>query len=519
MTSRALARAGLVVTLAFLGSRVLGWVRLVVMGNLFGAQADLDAYLAAFRIPDLLYQLVAAGALASALIPVLAGLLATGDTSRAWRVTSTVVNLMLLALGLLALIVAVFAPQLVPLLVPGFDAVTTELTVRLTRMMLLSPIFLALGAVASAVLNTQGRFGAAAVAPLLYNVSIIACALALAPLIGIDALAVGVVLGSFAHFAVQLPSLRRRFDYTFSLDVHDPAARQALLLMAPRAIGLGVAQITFAVNTSLATGLAVGSVVAYNVAFTILQIPLGVIGFPLGVVLLPSLSRAVAAGETREFGYLITGAMRLLLWTTMFLAAVGMVLGTQTVTLLFGGGDGFGPQALAMTASTLLFFQLGLPAHSLNVVLARAFYSAQDTRTPVAVAVLSVGVNVAVSVVTVGSLGLTGLALGIAAGGWAEACILAAILRRRTGTFALRPISVAGLQFVAGSVIAAAVAAGVVMLLAGVAGPATSRLAALVELIVAGTAAALSYFLYSRSVRIPELPRALGLFRSALRRG
>ena len=193
--SGALARAGLIVIAAFLASRVLGWVRVVVLANLFGASAELDAYYAAFRIPDLVFQLVAAGAIASSLVPVLAGLVATGERQRAWRVASTVLNLMLGALIAVALLLWLLAPQIVPLLVPGFDAATTEMTVELTRLMLISPIFLAAGAIASAVLNTEDRFGAAAMAPVAYNVCIIVCALLLAPSIGVYGAAIGVVVG------------------------------------------------------------------------------------------------------------------------------------------------------------------------------------------------------------------------------------------------------------------------------------------------------------------------------------
>ena len=517
MTTRHLARAGMVVTAAFLASRVLGWVRIVVIGNLFGARADLDAYFAAFRIPDLIYQLAAAGALASALIPVLAALLQNGEDARAWRVTSSVINLMLLALLTGSILMAIFAPIVVPILVPGFDVVTTEETIKLTRIMLLAPILLALGSVASSVLNTQGRFGAAAVAPLLYNAFIIVCAIVLSPFMGIDSLAVGVVIGAFAHVAVQLPSLRNRFQYDLTLDLHDPATRQALLLMAPRAIGLGVNQVTFIVNTTLATGLGVGAVVAYNIAFNVLQIPIGVIGVPIGVVLLPSMSRAIAAGMIKEFGSLVQQSLRLLLYVTIWITLVGIVLRRETVLLLFGGG--FDEQALEMTSNTLLFFLLGLPANCLNVVLARAFYSGRDTRTPVTVAVLSVGVNVVVSVLTVGSMGLAGLALGIAIGGWFDTIALSFILWHRAHAIQIRGIVGGTVIFTVGSVLSALTTLAVVHFGVPIWGPTPGRLGLLGEMIVGTGAAGLIYLLYSRLMRIPEMSRTLGMIRAELRRG
>ncbi len=516
MTSRSLARAGLIVTVAFLGSRVLGWVRLVVIANIFGAGSDLDAYFAAFRIPDLVYQLAAAGALASALVPVLAQLLHNGEHARAWRVTSSVINLMMLALLAGSVLMAVFAPLLVPWLVPGFDAVNTELTIQLTRIMLLSPMLLALGSVASSVLNTEGRFAAAAIAPLAYNGLIIICALVLSPIMGIHALAVGVVIGSFAHVMVQVPSLRGRFHYDLSLDIKDPATRQALFLMAPRAIGLGVNQVTFIVNTTLATGLGVGAVVAYNIAYNVLQIPIGVIGVPLGVILLPALSRAVAAGSVVEFGSILRQSLRLLMWVTLWIAAVGIVLRRQVVLLLFGWG--FDSVARAQTADTLMFFLLGLPANCLNVVLARAFYSSQDTRTPVVVAIASVGVNVVVSVLTVGSMGLAGLALGIALGGWFDTVVLSFLLWRRNHRVDLRSILTGSVVFGAGSAIAAAGALAVTRYGHGVFGRLPGRPLLLAEMVVASVVAGAIYVVYSRLMRVPELTRVIGLIRSELRR-
>jgi len=518
LTARTLARAGAIVVIAYLGSRILGWLRIVVIGNQFGAGADLDAYFAAFRIPDLIYQLVAAGAVSSALIPVLTGLLHTGESVRAERVVSTVVNALLLALVSLSALMAIFADVLVPPTVPGFAPETVELTIGLTRLMLLSPIFLALGAVATAVLNTQGRFGSAAVAPLLYNLAIIGSALLLGPWLGVHALAFGVVLGAILHLAVQLPVVRRHLHYQPRLDLTDAAARQTFLLMGPRALGLGATQITFIVNTALATGLGVGAVVAYNVAFNILQIPIGVIGFPLGVVLLPALSRAMAADDARGFGSLVVQALRLVLFLMLFLSAVGFVLRGQIVSLLFDYGS-FDARSLALTADTLAFFLLGTAAHSMNVILARAFYSRQDTRTPVIIALLSVTINVVVSLLTVGWLGLSGLALGIATGGWIEASLLAVLLWRRAPAVDMRALLWALGAFGVGALLAGGAALATVLAWGLFVTPAAGKLALLLQVFSATLVAGLVYLVYSRIVRAPEPSRTLALMRSALRRG
>ena len=351
-----------------------------------------------------MFQLVAAGAIGSSLIPVLIGLVAAGQRSRAERVASSVANLMLAVLLVLSVLMVIFAPALVPWLVPGFDAETTAKTIELTRLMLIAPIFLAAGAIASAVLNTDGRFGAAAMAPVVYNVAIIGGAILLGPALGVFGAAVGVVVGAVLHLLIQLPALRGRFRYRPVVDTRDPATRESFALMLPRAIGMGANQITFLVNTALATTVAVGAVVSYNVAFSVVQIPLGVIGLPLGVVLLPTLSRALADGRADDFGRIVGRSLRLLLWATLYITAVGIVVRDPVIEALFGWG--FDEPALAETATTLGVFLLGLPAHALNIMLSRAFYSGRDTATPVAVAVASVGVNVVISLLTVERFGL-----------------------------------------------------------------------------------------------------------------
>jgi putative peptidoglycan lipid II flippase len=517
VTARTLARAGLVVAAAFFLSRVLGWVRLVVITNLFGAGAELDAYFAAFRVPDAIFQLVAAGALSSALIPVLSTLFTRGEDEHAWRVVSSVLNVLMIVLAVLAGIVAIWAPQIVPIVVPGFDLVQTELTVRLTRIMLLSPVLLALGAVASSVLNARGRFGAAALAPILYNLAIIAGALLLGPILGVEGLAIGVVIGSLLHLTIQLrPLALERFRLSFDIDLRDPAARQVLLLMAPRAFGLGANQITFMVNTMLATGIGIGAVTAYNVAFTIMLIPIGVIGYPLGVVLLPSMSRAMAAGSVREFGQLVVRSLRLLLYVMLFVTAVGLVLRRQVVTLLFDYG--FDERAIDLTANTLLFLLIGLAGHSLVIVLARAFYSGHDTRTPVLTAISEVAVSVTVAVATVGTLGLSGIALGVSIGAWFEAVVLTFLLWQRMPGAGVESIVRPFVLFSGGAVLAAMAALIVVRLTEPAAGAELTTLGLLFQLGAAGGAAAAVYAIYTRLLNIPELGQTLTLLHSLIRR-
>jgi len=513
---RTLAVAGLVVSGAFLGSRVLGWVRNLVVLNTFGASAELDAFFAAFRLPDLIFQLVAAGALGSALIPVVAGLLATDSHQRAWRVVSTVANLMLLALAVLAVALSLAAPAIVPAITPGFDAIHTAQTVELTRIMLLSPVFLALGAVATSVLNASGRFAAAAMAPIVYNLAIIGGAVLLGPSLGVQGLAIGVVVGSLGHLLVQLPGLRRLgFRYEPVAALHDDQARQALRLMAPRALGLGAGQITFVVVTSLATMLGTGAVTAFYAAFTLLQVPVGVIGVPLGVVVFPSLARVAAVGREAEFVGLVTRGIRLLLYVMVPIAGLLAILRRQVVTVLF---PGLGSVYIELTANALLYFLGGLAAHALIAVLARAFYARQDTRTPVAAAILAVAVNTVLAALLVGPLGLAGIATAIAVAAWLEAVVLVVLLTRRLPSLGLGDIVRVGLEAALATVVASALGLVALYAIDGLIGPHPGPIALVVQSFLVAIAFGAVYVGLSLALRIPELPSMISVMTDLLRR-
>jgi putative peptidoglycan lipid II flippase len=514
---RTLARAGLIVSATFLASRLLGWIRLLVIGNLAVPLGDLDSFFAAFRIPDLIFQLVAAGAIGSALIPIVSGLLATNEERRAWRVVSTVANLMLVGTVVLAVALFIVAPTVVPAITPGFAPAQMDRTVELTRIMLLSPIFLALGSVATSVLNSAGRFGVAAVAPVVYNVAIILAALILAPRFGVEGIAVGVVLGSLGHLVVQSRVLGRiGFRYVPHIDLSDADARMALKLMAPRALGLGAGQVTFFVVTSLASSLGAGAITAFNVAFSLAQIPIGVIGVPLGTVVFPLLSREVALGNIHEYLSLLTRALRLLIYTMLPIGGLLAILRRPVVTVLF---PRFNAAAVNMTSDTLLFFLIGLAGHALIAVLARAFYARQDTRTPVAASILAVVINTTLAVILVGPLGLPGIALAIAIAVWVEAVVLFALLERLLPGFGLAGLARVAVESALGTIVATAVGLGVIGAIEGVIGQAPGRLALVAEGIAVTGAFGIVYLAVSVVLRIPELPTIVGVMTDLLRRG
>ena len=525
-TARSLARAGLVVSSAYLVARVLGYIRVVVIGTTFGAGPELDAFFAAFRIPDLIFQLVAAGAVASAVVPMVAGMLAKGENDRAWRVVSTIANLMMLGLLAFAALAFVAAPALVPLIAPGFEGAQLNRTIDLTRLMLLAPMFLALGATATAALNGTQRFAASAVAPIVYDLAIIGAAVLLAPSMGVTGLALGVVAGSLGHLVVQIPPLLRAgFRYVPRINLSDTEARLALALMGPRVIGLGVTQITFVVMTALASNLGTGAVSAYTIAFSLLQIPLGVIGVPLGIVIFPSLAKELAVGRIDHYLEILTRSLRILAFVMLPITALGMILRVQVVDLLLGYGA-FDRAAVQLTADTLLLFLLGLTAHSVIAVLTRAFYARQDTRTPMGAAVLAVAINTVLAIALVGSLGLPAIGLAIAAAAWIEALVLLLVLRRREGpALHLGALATALLPMAIGAAAAGAAAAIVIPLVFGVpnlgAGTDTSLAAKawlLVQAVVGTLVGGAAYGLVTWVLGVRELRTIVAILADLIRR-
>lgn len=517
-SARSLARAGLVVSGAYLVSRVLGYVRVVVIGTTFGAGEDLDAFFAAFRIPDLIFQLVAAGAVASAVVPIVSGLLATGQRDRAWRVVSTLANLMLVGLLLLAVAAFIFARPLVAAITPGFEGAQLDRTVDLTRIMLASPILLALGAIATAALNAERRFAASAIAPIVYNVAIIGGAVLLSDSMGVTGLALSVVAGSAALLAVQLPALSRvGFRITPRIDLSDDQARRVLVLMGPRVLGLSASQITMVVMTSLATGVAVGAVSAFTIAFALYQIPMGVIGIPLGIVILPSLSHELAAGRTSNYLALISRALRLLLFVMLPIAAIGIAVRHQVVEVLLGYGR-FDDAAVALTADTLLPFLAGLAGHALIGVLARAFYARQDTRTPVATAILAVVVNTSLGFALVGSFGLPALGVAIAVAAWVEALALLLLLVRKERGLDIGAILSVGARCLLAALVAGGMALVVLGGLSAIIPPDPGKVGVLVEAAIASLLGALAYAGAAFVLRIPELGALVELAVGMVRR-
>ncbi len=426
--------AALVVAAGFLGSRLLGLLRSVIIAGAFGTSPELDAYWVAFRLPDLVFQLLAGATLASAFIPVFAQVVQRDGDDAGWRLASSVLNLVLLATLVFGVIAFILAPVLVPLMAPGLGEDTGQeeelrsLAVDLTRIMLLSPILFSISGMFMGILNARRHFLTPALAPMVYNLSIIVAALISTD---VNVLAAGVVVGAALHLAVQLPDLRAAgMAYRFVADWKDRAVREVGALMAPRVIGLAAAQINFYfVAIFFASRLESGAISAVNFAWLIVMTPLGVVGMAISTAAFPTLAEQAARGD-RAFATTLSSALRLILFLSVPICAALVILARPIVTVLLQRGA-FDVDSTELTAQALTFYALAVPAHSAIEIISRGFYAAGDTKTPVAVAVASMVLNLVLAIVLVGSLDVRGLGLALSIAATAEFVVLLWLLAKR----------------------------------------------------------------------------------------
>ena len=449
-------RASLFMIATLIASRILGWLRLSIIGAKFGQTPELDAYFAAFRIPDTLFNLLVAGALASAFIPVFTSYLAKEREDEAWRVASSVMNAIVILLVVVSSILWLLAPIIQPILAPLPDPAQVELSVRLARIMLLSPIFMGLSALFTGILNSYRQFLTGATAPLVYNFVIILFAIFATPFLGVEALAWGTVVGALMMWLVQIPELTfRRTRYKLVLDLSHPGVREIVRLTLPRTLALGAVQLIFIVDTFLAAKLPEGSLTALNYAFQLMQLPLGVFSIAISAAVFPTLSRYAAQGLQARMRDVLQTAIRWILFLTLPTVVMMIVLRRPIVNLLFQYGQ-FGAEAREATQEAFLFYSLGLAGHALIQILARAYYASKDTRTPLALTLVSIGTNIVLSVLLAPLYGINGLALANSIATLAEAALFMILLAPRArlrivgiGTSSLKVIAASLLMGIA----------------------------------------------------------------------
>ncbi|MEW6364319.1 MAG: murein biosynthesis integral membrane protein MurJ [Acidobacteriota bacterium] len=431
------------ITIATGISRILGLVREQVIAALFGAGLATDAYNTAFRIPNLLRDLFAEGALSAAFVPVFTDKLRNVSKTEAFRLANLVINALLILLGAITVLIFVFARELTWVLASGFFDIAGKAELATVMARILSPflLFVSLAAAVMGALNALGHFFLPAIAPALFNVVNIVVTLLLAPIMprfGIQpiiALATGSMLGGIAQLGVQIPTLRREgYRYSAVASVRDPAVRKIAGMMAPAIIGLSVTQINVVIDTQIASHFGNGPVTWLVYAFRLMQLPIGLFGVSLATVNLAAVSRMLAGGETEAAAHSIATSVK----TSFFLnfaASAGLIaLALPIIQVIFEHGR-FTHEDSEATASVLVLYVFGLSAYAAVKILVPAFYALGDPYFPLKVSATAIGLKIICNISLSYVIGFSSIALTTSLAAWVNYTLLIYRLKRKLSPF------------------------------------------------------------------------------------
>ncbi len=520
---QSVAIAAGIVAAGFLVSRLLGLLRSVAIADAFGTEPELAAYWVAFRIPDLVFQLLAGATLSAAFIPVFSRVCMHESVEAGWRLASAVLNLVSVATLSVSALAFVVAPWIVPLLAPGLgegsgrEAELENLAIELTRIMLISPIFFGVSGMMTGVLNARQHFIAPALAPLFYNASIIGGALLLAEPMGVRGIAVGVVAGSVLHMLVQIPALAVvGMRWRPTIGVTSGSVREVLRLAGPRVIGLAAVQLNLVIVLFFASFVSDEAISAVSYGFLVMMLPVAVAGMAISTAAFPLLAQQAAA---RRIGALAASLMQALT-TILFLAvpaSVGLLLLSDPLVRALLERGAFDAASSDLVASVVAVYAVAVFAHAGIEIVSRGFYALSDTRTPVQVTVLATVLNVVLCAALVAPFGVEGLAAAASIAAILEFLLLTWLLGQRLGGLG-RParrgagssLSSSLWRTLAATVVMAEVVV-VMRLLLGAAGVDTGTSGgAAVVLVLAGVAGLLSYFAAALALRSEEARQLLG---------
>ncbi|MDI6745117.1 MAG: murein biosynthesis integral membrane protein MurJ [Thermodesulfovibrionales bacterium] len=435
--------AGLMSVATFI-SRVLGYVKDMILAVYFGATGLSDAFFVAFRIPNLLRELFAEGSMSSAFIPVLTEYKTKHGAEEAKRLVRAALTFILTFVGVICLLGIIFAPAIVTTIAPGFLNMPEKfsLTVLLTRVMFPFLLFISLAALVMGALNSRRVFFIPALAPAMLNVSIIVTVLSLASKMEqpIVAVAIGVALGGFVQFVFQIPSfLKSGYSIKPEYDLRHQGLKKMSVLVLPATMGMAVAQINIFISTILASYLAAGSITYLYYSMRLIQFPIGIFGVAMGMAVLPALSEHALKGDYDKLRDDFSFALRLLFFITIPAMAGLIALREPIVNILFQRGE-FDYAATAGTADALLFYSLGIWAIVGVRVVTASFYSMQDTKTPIKILVVTVMTNIILSLLLMGPLKHSGLALANALASTVNFLLLFYFLRKKLERMGARRI-------------------------------------------------------------------------------
>jgi putative peptidoglycan lipid II flippase len=447
-----IAVAAVLVAVSSLVSRLLGVFRDSILANQFGAGRELDIYYAAFRIPDLLFNLIVLGALSAGFIPIFSGLIKDfinpdkGDgNAPAWRLANNVINLLSFFMIGLSVIGAIFAPALISLITPGFSPEAKAATVSLTRIMFLSPLFLGISGVLGGILQSFRRFLVYSFAPIFYNLGIIAGALWFSKWWGLSGLAWGVVLGAFLHMLIQVPAVYGLgFRYSPKVDFYDKATRRIGRMMIPRTMSLAITQIDLLVTTIIASGLMSGSLAVFNLANNLQSFPVGIFGISFAIAAFPVMSQHAfdKAKLEASFSSTLRQIFFFVIPSTVFL----ITLRAQIIRVILGSGN-FGWQDTILTMNTLALFSLSLFAQAAIPLMVRVFYARHNSRTPFYLGMITVAADVVMCWTFSRFMGVSGLALSYSISNILNFLLLWLCLYFRVGDLGIAQIAKAAVKF------------------------------------------------------------------------
>jgi putative peptidoglycan lipid II flippase len=514
-------RATAFVMLTLFISRILGFVREMIVAKVYGSSIVTDAFFSAFTIPDVMFNILVAGGLSSGFMPVFTSYLAKDDEEGAWKAASTFLTVGLIFIVVFNIFGIAFARYLIPLVANGITRSPEgyDLAVKLTRIMFSAVTFTVLAGLVRGILNSYKIFTTPSIGPMLYNVGMILGALLLGKTFGIYGMAIGVIVGAIFNFLVQYPDFKRVGKrFRFSLDMQNPGFRRMLVLMGPSIIALSISQLNLVVNQSIASLLGDGSITLLRYANRIMILPLGIFAMAIATTLFPIINAQIARKETEPFKDSLSQGFRNVMFVTIP-AAVGMtVLNTPIVRLLFRGGE-FTEQDVIVTAFILAFYSLGLVGQSGIQILTRGFYAVQDTKTPVKFAAVALVLNVVLNLIFVrmGSFAIGGIALSYSITSIINMIMLYKSLSKRTKGLRTKKT----LHSIIKSTLASIVMGGGAFIVSKVIEKnlgIESKLAQLVDVGAAISVGLVLYFVTAYFLRMSEMDYAVDMIKKKLRR-
>ncbi len=460
--------AAALVALSSLISRFLGVVRDRILAGQFGAGAELDIYYAAFRVPDLIFNLVVLGALSAGFIPVFTSLIkdfaceaknncdSRQENIIAWRLAGNVLNFLLLGLGAISFLGIIFAGPLTRLITPGFSPANQEMVAMLTRIMFLSPLFLGASGIFGGILQSFRRFLVYSLSPIFYNLGIIVGAVYFVNFWGLAGLAWGVVLGALCHMAIQIPLVYQLgFRYQWKIFWQDVNTWKIWRMMVPRTLSLAISQINLVVITIIASGLASGSLAVFNLANNLQSFPIGIFGISFAIAAFPALSQA--AFDKEKLSASFSQTMRQILFFIIPATVFIIILRAQIIRVILGTGN-FDWTHTILTMNTLGFFALSLFAQATIPLLTRVFYARHDSKTPLYFGLASVILNIGLSLFFSPRMGVAGLALAFSLASISNFLFLWLAIYFKVGNLDISNILKSVLKFTASAIAAGSIA-------------------------------------------------------------